>query len=289
MSTATVTRFAPSPTGALHLGHTYAALVAHDLARESGGRFLLRIEDIDQVRCRPEFESQIHDDLAWLGLTWDEPVRRQSDHMDHYRAVLAHLTGRDLTYPCFCTRKEIAQEVAAMASAPQGPEGPLYPGTCRGLNQTTRSGRIESDVAHAVRLEIDACRSELEQPLTFEEQGQGPKGETGTIIVEPSLFGDIVLGRKDVGVSYHLAVTIDDYLQGVTLVTRGEDLFSTSHIQRVLQSLLGFTVPAYHHHRLIRDETGRRLAKRDKDKTIAALRAAGATQDDVRAMVGLRS
>ena len=287
MSLPLVTRFAPSPTGLLHLGTAYSAIVAHDRARDAGGRFILRIEDIDQGRCRPEFEQQILDDLEWLGLTWDEPVRRQSDHMDEYRTELARLTERGLTFPCFCTRKEIEREVAAMPSAPQGPEGPIYPGTCRKLGEADIEARLDAGHSPAIRLAIDKAVAQLTSSLTFEEHGQGPDGETGPIDVDPRLFGDVVLGRKDVGVSYHLAVTLDDHLQGVTLVTRGEDLFPATHIQRVLQDLLNLAVPAYVHHKLIVDETGRRLAKRDKDMTLVALRDAGATPQDVRAMVGL--
>ncbi len=318
-----VTRFAPSPTGLLHLGHAYAAIFAHDLAREHDGRFLLRIEDIDTTRCRPEFEEQVYDDLAWLGLHWDQPVRRQSDHLALYRSKLEELSGRGLLYPCFCTRREIAEEIERMPSAPHGPEGPVYPGTCRMLSLAERDKRLDEGMPHAWRLNIEAAlerfqekwarfsvrkhdqtrnlehfhesnnlgnalaSSSVSSTLSFIETGRGAQGEQGKIRVEPHLFGDIVLGRKDLGISYHLAVTLDDHLQGVTVVTRGEDLFDATHVQRLLQELLGLDVPAYHHHRLIRHETGRRLAKRDKDLTIKALRTAGASPGDIREKLGL--
>jgi glutamyl-Q tRNA(Asp) synthetase len=283
-----VTRFAPSPTGRLHLGHALAAITAHDLARASGGRFLLRMEDIDAARCRPAFEAEIVEDLRWLGLAWDGPVLRQSERMAHYRGRLAELGQRALTYPCFCTRSDIATEIARMPSAPQGTEGPLYPGTCRGLSQADRARRLAAGEAHAIRLDVAACRAALsEATLTFEETGSGPAGETGRIVVAPALFGDIVLGRKDVGVSYHLAAVVDDHEQGVTLVSRGEDLFPASHVQRLLQAMLGFDAPRYHHHRLVRDATGRRLAKRDEDQMLASLRATGATPAAIRRKLGV--
>jgi glutamyl-Q tRNA(Asp) synthetase len=270
------TRFAPSPTGGLHLGHAYAALLAHSAARASGGRFLLRIEDIDAGRCRPEYTRRIIDELGWLGIDWDGPVRRQSDRMDDYRRVLAKLAEWGLTYPCFCTRRDIADEIARMQSAPQGPEGPLYPGTCRTLDAHTRSARLTAGEPHAIRLDISACLKALGAPLDgFLETGQGPCGEHGLIAPQPGLLGDIVLGRRDVGVSYHLAVVIDDHDQGITLVTRGEDLFAATHVQRLLQAVLGFRPPRYGHHALIRDASGRRLAKRDQAQTLAALRASG--------------
>lgn len=281
-----VTRFAPSPTGCLHLGHALAAITAHDLARASGGRFLLRFEDIDAARCRPQFESGILDDLAALGLAWDGPVLRQSARLGLYRSRLAALTEQGLTYPCFCTRGDIAAEIARMASAPHGPDGPLYPGTCRNLAPAERAARLASGAAHALRLDVAACMAALNaRPLGFEETGRGPGGECGRIEVEPAIAGDIVLARKDVGVSYHLAVVIDDHEQGVTLVTRGEDLFAATHVQRLLQAVLGLAVPRYHHHRLVRDATGRRLAKRDESLTLSALRASGVTPAGIRAML----
>lgn len=283
-----VTRFAPSPTGFLHLGHAFAALKAHDKARQKGGRFHLRLEDIDKGRCRPEFEEQILEDLAWLGLTWEEPVRRQSDHLPSYRAGLDALREKGLLYPCFCTRKEIMQEVARMGSAPHGPDGPLYPGTCRALPSSERHRLLASGANHAWRLDIGKALHAVDQTaLNFHEEGQGPRGEAGPIAVNPTLFGDIVLGRKDYGVSYHLAVTLDDHMAGITLVTRGEDLFPATHVQRLLQALLGLDTPHYAHHKLICDDSGRRLAKRDKDMTLKSLAESGATPDDIREMLGL--
>ncbi len=282
------TRFAPSPTGPLHLGHALAAITAHDMARASGGRFLLRIEDIDRARCRPEFEAAILEDLAWLGLAWDDPVMRQSGCLERYRHRLADLAGRGLTYPCFCTRGDIAAEIARMPSAPQGPAGPVYPGSCRAISPAERTRRTGAGEPHALRLESAACLAALgPTTLEFEEAGRGPAGETGLIRVDAAVFGDVVLGRKDVGVSYHLAVVLDDHEQGVTLVTRGEDLFAATHVQRLLQAVLGLDTPRYHHHRLLRDAAGRRLAKRDRDQELGALRAAGATPQSLRRMLEL--
>ena len=286
---ALTTRFAPSPTGLLHLGHAYAALIAYDLAKVKGGRFLLRIEDIDAGRCRREFENAIFEDLVWLGLEWETPVRRQSEHLDLYREKLEALKARGVVYPCFCTRKEIAEEIARMGSAPQGPEGAPYPGTCRRLSADEREARIASGEPHTLRLWVEAAAAALDphRPLTFTETGRGSRGEHGQVPADLFLFGDIVLGRKDVGVSYHLAVTVDDHFQGVTMVTRGEDLFPATHVQRLLQELLGFSSPRYYHHPLIRHESGRKLAKRDKDETLKALRHKGATALDVRRHLGV--
>lgn len=277
------TRFAPSPTGLLHRGHALAAIIAHDAARQTGGSFLLRIEDIDRSRCRSEFEARIAEDLRWLGLIWDRPVLRQSERMAAYQARLADLARRALTYPCFCTRTDIALEVARMPAAPQGTEGPVYPGTCRGLSSAERMRRVATGEPHAVRLDVAACVAALgEAALAFEETGRGPGGETGVVKVDPALVGDVVLGRKDIGVSYHLAVVVDDHEQGVTLVTRGEDLFAATHVQRLLQAVLGLDAPRYRHHRLVRDAGGRRLAKRDRDQTLATLRDRGFRPGDVR-------
>ena len=274
-----VTRFAPSPTGRLHLGHAFAALFAERLARGGDGRFLLRIEDIDPSRCRPEFETGISEDLAWLGLGWETPPRRQSEHLADYRGALDTLAARDLLYPCFCSRREIQAEIAASAGAPQGPEGPLYPGTCRGLPGQIRTRRIAAGEPYALRLD-SARAGEVAGPLSWEDLDRGP------FQVEPGLLGDVVLGRRDAPASYHLAVTLDDHLQGVTLVTRGEDLLPATHVHRLLQALLGLDVPRWRHHRLLVNERGERLAKRDGAMTLAALRAAGCSAGDVRAMVG---
>jgi glutamyl-Q tRNA(Asp) synthetase len=286
-----VTRFAPSPTGFLHLGHAYAALTAFETAQRQRGRFLLRIEDIDQGRCRAEFEHSIHDDLAWLGLKWEEPVRRQSEHFADYAAALEKLGAKGLLYPCFCTRKDIADEIARAAVAPQaselGPDGPLYPGTCRGLTEQSRTKRLAEGTPYALRLDVAQALEQMPGRLTFEEQGRGPNGETGLQVVRPDLVGDIVLARKELPASYHLAVVVDDALQGVTLVTRGEDLFQATHIQRLLQALLDLLEPAYAHHRLIRDAAGRKFSKRDASVALSSLRQVGATPASIRAMIGL--
>jgi len=283
-----VTRFAPSPTGELHLGHALAAVVAHQAARESRGRFLVRMENLDEARCDERFEAGILEDLAWLGLTPDGPVRRQADGMPAYRAALSALTAREVVYPCFCTRGEIAREIDAMAAAPQGPDGPLYPGTCRHLPAAERQARLAGGSPPALRLDVAAAVRLLQgTSLQFDETGSGPAGETGRIDVRPALLGDIILGRKDTGVSYHLAVVVDDADQAVTLVTRGNDLFAATHVQRLLQALLGLPAPRYRHHALVRDSQGRRLAKRDRDQTLRALRASGVTPAGIRRQLGL--
>jgi glutamyl-Q tRNA(Asp) synthetase len=273
----TVTRFAPSPTGYLHLGHAYSALDAWRAAREAGGKFLLRIEDIDRTRCRPEFTDAIIEDIAWLGLDWDGEVRRQSEHFADYEAALDKLDVAGLIYPCFCTRAEIAAEIARAGGAPQGDEGPLYPGTCRGLMTEERLRRIAAGENFALRLDV-AKAIAVAGPLEWEED------EHGIIMAEPELLGDVVLARKDVPASYHLAVTHDDALQGVTLVTRGADLFMATHIHRLLQALLDLPTPQYRHHKLLTDASGKRFAKRDKALTLRALREAGRTPGEVRAM-----
>lgn len=269
------TRFAPSPTGHLHLGHAHAALTAWRRARDAGGRFLLRIEDIDPTRCRPEYTAAILEDLTWLGLDWDGPVRVQSEHLPEYRAALDTLAAQGLLYPCFCTRSDIQRELAASASAPHGPDGPLYPGTCRHLSPPERARRIAAGVPHAWRL--DMARA-LRPGLTYIEEDEG------VIACDPARFGDVVLARKDAPASYHLCVTHDDALQGVTLVTRGEDLRPATDLHRLLQALFGWPAPVYAHHRLLTDATGRRLAKRDRAATLRDLRAAGHSPEAVRAM-----
>lgn len=269
MSGAFTTRFAPSPTGRLHLGHAYSALMAFDAALAAGGKFLLRFEDIDTGRVRDEYYAGIEEDLRWLGIEWDDAPMRQSERFDTYRAALDTLRERDLVYPCFCTRKEIAAEIAASASAPHGPDGPLYPGTCRRLGAAERERRL-ADEPHAWRIDM-ACAAARAGPLYWED------AKAGRIEAQPEIHGDVVLARKDVPTSYHLAVTIDDAAQGVTNIIRGSDLFAATHVHRLLQSLLDLPVPRYRHHRLIADDTGRRLAKRDDARSLAALRDAGVT------------
>ncbi|WP_340148422.1 tRNA glutamyl-Q(34) synthetase GluQRS [uncultured Sneathiella sp.] len=276
----TITRFAPSPTGFLHLGHVYSASLAWRSARESGGRFILRMEDIDQTRCRPEFEAAIYEDLSWLGLEWDPPVRRQSEHLDDYSALLEKLSDRDLIYPCFCTRKEIAAEIARSNSAPHGPEGPVYPGICRGMPEVERQRRFEQDEPYALRLNMVNAIAAVElETMRFHEIGKGH------IQCNPEPFGDIVLARKETPTSYHLAVTFDDAIQDVNHIIRGQDLFPSTHIHRLLQGLLDLPTPTYFHHGLISDGKGRRLSKRDKDATIKSLREYGYQPEEVRKMV----
>jgi glutamyl-Q tRNA(Asp) synthetase len=271
-----VTRFAPSPTGWLHLGHAYAALFAHEEARKSGGRFLIRMEDIDQTRVRPEYESAIFEDLAWLGIQWEQPVRKQSEHFDDYRAALGKLSSLGVLYPCFCTRKEIQDEIARAGQAPHGPDGPLYPGTCRGRSAAEQQERISSDQAYALRLDVAKAVGSIGRDLYWEDLDRGQQK------AEPTAFGDVVLARKETPTSYHLAVVVDDALQGITLVTRGEDLFEATHLHRLLQELLDLPVPQWRHHRLITDETGKRLAKRDDARSLRALRGQGWTAERVR-------
>ncbi|MFM7344436.1 MAG: tRNA glutamyl-Q(34) synthetase GluQRS [Tagaea sp.] len=268
-----VTRFAPSPTGHLHLGSAYSALFAHETARSTGGRFLLRIENIDAGRCRPEHERALIEDLAWLGLRWEEPVRRQSEHMPEYRACLAKLDALGVLYPCFCTRADIAQA----ASAPHGGE-PIYPGTCRGLTREESARRIAEGRPYALRLDAAKALARTGQ-LEWRDRARG------TFTVE--LADDVVLARKDIGTSYHLAVTLDDHIQGVSLVTRGEDLLPATHVHRVLQALLGLGMPDWHHHRLLHDDSGERLAKRKESISIKQLRDAGETPATVIARLGL--
>jgi glutamyl-Q tRNA(Asp) synthetase len=275
-----ITRFAPSPTGPLHLGHAFAALIAHDMARAAGGQFLLRIEDLDQSRCRPQWEQQIVADLHWLGLNWPEPVLRQSARQPAYDAALEILWQRGLLYPCSCARRDIE----AAASAPQegvsqtGPDGPLYPGTCRHKPRPALRPRRQ-----ALRLDLELALGQTPGPLQFVETGENP----GTIRCDPARFGDVVLARREIGSSYHLAVVLDDAAQGITHVTRGADLQEATGIHILLQRLLGLPQPVYHHHRLIRDSAGKRLAKRDDARALATYRAAGVSPAGIRALVGL--
>ena len=277
------TRFAPSPTGPLHLGHAYSAMLAHDMARARAGHFLLRIEDIDQSRARPEWEAQIYDDLHWLGLTWPEPVMRQSARMPRYAQALDRLTALGLTYPCRCRRADIE----AAAGAPQegvprfGPDGRIYPGTCRGRRMDAAG---PDDV---IRLNMEKATRAL-PALHFTEAGPADAG-THALYRDHlcGSVGDIILVRRQMGSSYHLSVVVDDADQGITHVVRGQDLFEATQIHVLLQHLLGLPTPTYHHHRLIRDEHGKRLAKRDDARAIARYRAEGATPGDIRRMVGL--
>src|SRR5262249_20084906 len=224
---------------------------------------LLRIEDIDTTRCRAEFETAIKEDLCWLGLAFEEPVRRQSEHLSDYEVALDRLAARKLVYPCFCTRSEIAAEIARAGSPPQGPDGPVYPGTCRQLQQSVREERLRTSSSYALRLDVAKAAAELDKPLTFVEQGMGPEDQHGTQLVQPDLFGDIVIARKELRTSYHLAVVVDYALQGVTLISRGNDLFRATHVQRLLQASLELEAPAYFHHRLILDAEGKKFSKRD--------------------------
>jgi glutamyl-Q tRNA(Asp) synthetase len=276
-----VTRFAPSPTGYLHRGHAFSALTAWRAAREAGGRFLLRIEDIDGTRCRPEYDAAIFEDLAWLGLEWEEPVRRQSEHLADYHAAIETLRQRGLVYRCFKTRKEID-----IGRAPHEP-AVAYVGAPLPVDEEAE--RLARGEAFAWRLSLAAAREALGgfEGLTFVEKGAGPDGETGVIQARPETAGDIVLARKDVGVAYHLAVVHDDALQGVTHVIRGLDLFEAAHIQRLLQALLDLPTPTYRHHGLLMGPDGKRYAKRDKAQTLRELRAAGMSPQALRAELGV--
>lgn len=278
-----VTRFAPSPTGYLHLGHAYAALKA----REAGEQFLVRIEDLDATRCKPEYEAAIFEDLRWLGLSWPQPVMHQSERGAYYAAALDTLQSGGFLYPCFCTRKEIVDEIARAGEAPQGPEGPHYPGTCRYLPRADVKAKMASGAPYALRLHAERAGEEV-GALSFVEHGNGPEGETGDQFVDALRFGDVVLARKDAPAAYHLAVVVDDAAQGVTLVTRGHDLFAATHVQRVLQELLGLPEPEYAHHPVLLDEQGRKLSKRDGVKSLRDYRAEGVSAEEIRARLTSR-
>ncbi len=265
-----VTRFAPSPTGFLHLGHASAALIAHRRARANGGRFLLRIEDIDATRCRPEYEAAILEDMAWLGIVPDGPVRRQSAHLAEYAKVLDSLRTIDLLYPCFCTRTGIARS----GVAPHGPDGPVYPGTCACLAPDRAAARIAAGEPHGWRLRT-ARALQAVGPLHYEEE------RGGRVACNPLAFGDVVLARKDCPGSYHLCVTHDDWVQGVTLVTRGQELRAATDIHRLIQTLMGWPAPAYAHHPLVRDAAGLKLSKRDGALSLRRMRAQGITPGEV--------
>ncbi|WP_299172333.1 tRNA glutamyl-Q(34) synthetase GluQRS [uncultured Brevundimonas sp.] len=281
------TRFAPSPTGRLHKGHAFSALTAWSAAKAAGGRFVLRIEDIDPTRCKPEHEAAILEDLAWLGLDWETPVRRQSDHLSDYAAVIDDLNRRGLIYRCFRTRKEV---LASIGDAPHGEMEAVRPGP----HPREEEARLMAENRpFAWRLSLDRAREALGESLwnglSFVEEGAGPAGETGVLPVRPEAAGDVVLARKDAGVAYHLAVAHDDALQGIDHVIRGEDLFEATHVQRLIQTLLGWPAPVYRHHRLLTGPDGRRYAKRDQSVTLAELRAGGLTAEALRAELGFSS
>jgi glutamyl-Q tRNA(Asp) synthetase len=285
-----VFRFAPSPNGYLHLGHAYSALLNFDSARRSGGRFLLRIEDIDPTRCRPEFETAIYEDLAWLGIAWEEPVRRQSEHLSEYRNAVERLLAQDLVYPSFESRAEIARLVAqreAEAPWPRDPDGaPLYPGAAKSLAADQRARLQCSGAPSALRLDM-AAACQRAGDLDWVEHGRGPGGETGTVAARPEAWGDVILARRETPTSYHLSVVIDDALQGITEVVRGEDLFWSTSVHRLLQRLLGLPQPAYRHHRLVLDGEGLKLSKSTMATGLRELRATGATPADIRRLVDL--
>jgi glutamyl-Q tRNA(Asp) synthetase len=282
-----VTRFAPSPTGFLHLGHAHSALLGHRVAREARGRFLLRIEDIDRARCKPEFEAAIFDDLHWLGLDWEQPVRRQSDHFAAYAAALQQLEQSGLLYPCFCSRKDIAAAASAPHGTPTGEgETVIYPGTCRGLDPILAAERKAVGAPFALRLDVAKAAGQAGPLAFFDAEPNGSK--VREIRAEPERFGDVVLGRRDTPASYHLCATLDDHLQGVTLVIRGEDLRAATHLQRLLQAVLGLATPHYRHHVLLANESGVRLSKRDGAMAIRALRDQGISASAVRTMAGFQ-
>jgi glutamyl-Q tRNA(Asp) synthetase len=289
-----VFRFAPSPNGYLHLGHAYSALLNFDLARRAGGRFLLRIEDIDGTRCRPEFEAAIYEDLAWLGISWETPVRRQSEHFARYREAVEKLAGLGLIYPSFESRAEIARLVAQRAVRapwPRDPDGaPLYPGDARSLPPDQRSRLIAQGAPYSLRLDLSAARARTDQlagQLTWTEHGEGPDGETGVMRAQPEVWGDVILARKETPTSYHLSVVIDDALQDVTDVVRGRDLFWSTSVHRLLQQLLGIRQPVYRHHRLIEDASGHKLSKSTQATALRELRGQGVTPADIRKLIGL--
>jgi len=284
-------RFAPSPNGYLHLGHALSACLNFDSAQQANGRFLLRIENIDQTRCRPEFEVAIYEDLAWLGLKWEAPVRRQSEQFAAYRAALARLAEMGLVYPSFESRTEIARLVAEQERSgpwPRDPDGaPLYPGRSRHMDAAEQARRIASGAPYALRLDMTAAIARAPASLTWDETGCGPNGETGVLAAEPAVWGDVVLARKETPTSYHLSVVIDDAAQGATHVVRGQDLFAATSLHRLLQALLGLPAPTYRHHRLILDADGRKLAKSTGATALCALRGRGVSPAAIRRMVGL--
>jgi glutamyl-Q tRNA(Asp) synthetase len=287
-----VTRFAPSPTGRLHLGHAYSALLAHDTVRREGGSFLLRLEDIDTTRCRPEYEAGVYEDLAWLGIKWPTPVRRQSDHFDDYAAAIDRLRARGVVYRCFLTRREIAEQAMSAPHAPgEGADGIIYRGPASPISADEEEARLARGDSFAWRLSLNYSQVLLGEEfaqLEFVEFDVATKLER-SVIARPALHGDVILARKDTPASYHLCVVHDDALQGVTHVIRGEDLRAATHVHVLIQRLLGLPTPRYHFHPLLTGPDGKRYAKRDQSLTLAALRAAGVTPAQVRARIGLPS
>ncbi len=282
-----VFRFAPSPNGYLHLGHALSALLNAKMARAAGGRLLLRIDDIDKTRCRPEYETAIFEDLAWLGLHWEEPVWRQSDHYDDYRAALRQLDEHGLIYPSFESRGEIAAVVAAHEPWPRDPDGvPLYPGHAKSMPAVERKRRMAAGEPYALRLDLQTALVRANK-LTWNETGEGLASETGAIVANPAAWGDVILARKDTPTSYHLAVVVDDAAQGVTDVVRGRDLFHATSVHRLLQVLLGLPAPRYHHHHLILDADGKKLSKSTTATGLRELRAKGVTPAEICRLVGL--
>lgn len=286
-------RFAPSPNGRLHLGHAYSALTTQKIARQHNGKLLLRIEDIDIARCTPELEQGIYDDLTWLGFEWDGPVRRQSEHLDDYKAALDRLIAQGVVYRSYASRKEIEHAAAKLDEpALSDPDGQwLYPAACKRNDMQMTEDKRNSGLAHAWRLDmplaVNECARHADSELSFFEENRGPNGESGNVTLDPAIWGDVIIARKDVPTSYHLAVVVDDALQGITHITRGQDLFYATGLHRLLQVLLELPAPRYHHHALIRESDGRKLSKSHDDKSLASLRAQGASASNIRRMIGL--
>ncbi|AIJ85025.1 tRNA glutamyl-Q(34) synthetase GluQRS [Brucella melitensis] len=290
--TVPVFRFAPSPNGQLHLGHAYSALLNANMAEQSGGRFLLRMEDIDTARCTPALEQGIYDDLHWLGLRWEAPVRRQSEHFGEYRNALTKLADKGLVYPAFLSRSEVRKRISEACARgddwPSDPDGtPLYPQDERNMSEKEQMEHIVSGAPYAWRLDMDKALASAGEPLFWNESGAGPDGETGRLAADPARWGDVVIARKDTPTSYHLSVVVDDALQGITHIVRGRDLFHATSVHRLLQKLLGLPEPLYHHHDLVLGEDGQKLSKSRKDTALASLREQGWTPADIRAKLGL--
>ena len=280
-----ILRFAPSPNGYLHLGHAYSALINARIAERVGGKLLLRMENIDSNRCKAEFETAIIEDLAWMGVRFDGEIRRQSDHLSDYDAALARLVAAELAYSCFCTRSQIARAVENRTGWSRDPDGSqIYPGTCRLLSGAERQRRTNARRPFALRIDIEKARASIETELVWREFGEG---ETERLTrAEPQAWGDAVLARRDIAASYHIAVVVDDHLQGVTNVVRGKDLFHATALHRLLQTLFGWSAPAYHHHDLVRDERGDKLSKRTAAKSIRSLRREGMSAQEIRRRLG---